>query len=153
MARCVTRQCKNKIPVQPRGSATQDSPTKEGVKRKSRCGKNLVEELWVLTPSAGAVSAMAARRTIAENVLTVSRRQRVKHCVVTRWQEVLWVFVVLLIDPSVSLICLWWGESLTINLKTANNFLKTKFPSGQQKRLQKIAQWQMNRVIDDFPYM
>ena len=31
---------------------------------------------------------------------------------------------------------LGWGESLTINLKTAQNFLETKFQSGQQKMLQ-----------------
>ena len=52
------------------------------------------------------------------------------------------------LDPS-----LWWGESLTISLKTAQNFLKTKFPTGQLKIMQKKSHWQMNRVIDGFPYM
>jgi len=42
---------------------------------------------------------------------------------------------------------------LTISLKTAQNFLKKKFPTGQLKMLQKKGQWQMNRVIDGFPYM
>ena len=34
-------------------------------------------------------------------------------------------------------VCKMRGENLTINLKTAQNFLKTKFPIGQQKMLQK----------------
>ena len=45
------------------------------------------------------------------------------------------------------------GVKSMIILKTAQNFFKTKFPSGQLKMLQKKAQWQMNRVIDNFPYI
>ena len=63
------------------------------------------------------------------------------------------IFTRNIILSSLLFIVLRWGESLTINLKTAQNFLKTKFPSGQQKMLQKKAQWQMNQVIDGIPYM
>ena len=40
-----------------------------------------------------------------------------------------------------------------IILKTIQNFLKTKFLSGQQNFPHKIGQWQMNRVIDSFLYI
>ena len=45
------------------------------------------------------------------------------------------------------------GVKSMITFKTAQNRLKIKFLSGQQNCLQKIAQGQMNRVIDSFPYM
>ena len=47
----------------------------------------------------------------------------------------------------------WQGVKLMIILKTAQHFLKTKFLSRQQNFLQKIAQWQMNHLINSFPYM
>ena len=40
------------------------------------------------------------------------------------------------------------GVKSMIILKTDQNFLKTKFFSQQPNFLQKIAQWQMNRLID-----
>ena len=45
------------------------------------------------------------------------------------------------------------GVKAMISLKTAPNFLKTKFLSRQQNFLQKKTQLHMNRVIDSFPYM